>query len=78
MERKTIVKILQTAIWRDSIRENLDMATKENLKIESESLLIVTENNAIRTNYTKAKIDNMQLNSKCKLCGEKAETFNQI
>ena len=31
-----------------------------NLKRETESLLIVAQNNAIRTNYIKAKIDNTQ------------------
>ena len=30
--------------------------------------LIAAENNAIKTNYVKAKIDNMQLNNKCWLC----------
>ena len=29
------------------------------------------QNNAIRTNYIRVKIDNMQQNSKCRLCGDK-------
>ena len=52
------------------------MATKE--KKETESLLIAAQNNAIRTNYIKAKIDNAQQNSKCRLSGDKNETINQI
>ncbi len=36
-----------------------------NLKRETESLLIAAQNNAIRTNYIKAKIDNMQQLIKC-------------
>ena len=49
---------------------------KENLKRETESLLIVEQNNASKTNYIKAKIDNMQQNSKCMLWGDKVETVN--
>ena len=33
---------------------------KRNLKRETESLLIAVQNNAIRTNYVKAKIDKTQ------------------
>ena len=51
---------------------------KRNLKKETESLLIATCNNAIRTNNIKAKSDNMQQNSKCMLCGDKDETVNLI
>ena len=39
---------------------------KRNHKREIESLLMTTENNAIRTNYIKAKINNTQQNSKCR------------
>ena len=35
-----------------------------NLKRDTESLLIAVQNNAIRTNHIKAKIDYMQSNSK--------------
>ena len=38
---------------------------KGNFKRETESLLIAAYNNAIRTNYIKAKIDKTQKNSKC-------------
>ena len=51
------------------------MLRKENLKKETESLLITAQNNAIRTNYVKAKIDNMQQNNKCRLCDESDETI---
>ena len=43
---------------------------KGNLKRETEFLLIAAQNNTIRTNYVKAKIDMMQQNSICKLCGD--------
>ena len=39
---------------------------------------MAAQNNAIRTNYVKAKIDKTQQNSKCSLCGERDETINYI
>ena len=48
---------------------------KGNLNSESESLLTAAEN-AIRTNYIKAKIENMQQNSKCRFCGDRNEITN--
>ena len=40
---------------------------KNHLKKETESLLITTQNNAIRNNYIQMKIDNAQQNRKCRL-----------
>ena len=54
------------------------MAKKGNLKRETESLLIVTQSNTIRTNHSKAKIDKTQQNSRYTLCGDKHETINHI
>ena len=51
---------------------------KGNLKREMESLLIATQDNVIRTNHIKARIDKTQQNSKCRLCGDKGETINHI
>ena len=45
---------------------------------ETESLLIAAQNNAIRTNHIKARIDKTQQNSKCRLCGDRDETINHI
>ena len=49
---------------------------KVNLMSETESLIIAAENNSIRTNYLKVKIDNTQENSKCNLCFDRDETVN--
>ena len=49
-----------------------------NFKRETESLLMTTQNNAIRTNHIKARIDKMQQNSKCSLCGDRDKTNNYI
>ena len=51
---------------------------KGNFKRETESLLMAAQNNAIRTNHIKARIDKTQQNSKCRLCGDRDETINHI
>ena len=51
---------------------------KGNFKRETESLLIAAQNNAIRTNHIKARIDKAQQNSNCRLCSDRDETINQI
>ena len=51
---------------------------KGNFKRETESLLIAAQDSAIRTNHIKARIDNTQQNSKCRLCGDRDETINHI
>ena len=51
---------------------------KGNFWREIETLLITAQNNAIRTNFVKLKIDNTQRNSKCSLCRERDETINHI
>ena len=44
---------------------------KRNLKRETESLLIAAQNNTVRTNYVKVRIDKTQQNSSCRLRGER-------
>ena len=43
-----------------------------------ESLLIAAQNNAVRTNHIKARIDKTQQNSKFRICGDRDETINRI
>ena len=45
---------------------------------QTKSLLIAAQDNAIRTNHIKARIDKTQQNSKCRLCGDRDETINHI
>ena len=47
-----------------------------NFKRETEFLLIAEQNNAIRTNHIKARIDKMQQNSRCRLCGDGDQMIN--
>ena len=72
-DKKAYDMVLQ--FW---VSQDFDIAKKGNFLRETESLLIATQNNAIRTNYIKAKIDSTQQNSKYRLCGEKDETINHI
>ena len=51
---------------------------KGNPMKEIESLLIAAQNNTIRTNYIKTRLDKIRQNSKCRLCGERDETINHI
>ena len=51
---------------------------KGNLERETESLLTTAQNNAIRTNYAKAKIDLTKQNSKHRLCDDRDKTINHI
>ena len=39
---------------------------------------MTAQNNAVRTNHIKARIDKTQQNSKCRLCSERDETINYI
>ena len=61
-----------------SLGETWTWLRKRNLKRETESLLIAVQDNAIRTNHIKARIDETQQNSKCRLCGDRDETINHI
>ena len=51
---------------------------KENLNRETDSLLIAAQNNAIRTNHIKARIDKTLQNSKCWFCGHRKEMASHI
>ena len=51
---------------------------KKNPKKETETLFIAAQNNAIRSNYIKAKIDNTLKNSESTSCSDRDETVNHI
>ena len=52
------------------------VTNKENLKRETESLLISAKNNTINNNYVKTRIDKIRQSRRCRLCGDK--TINHI
>ena len=47
-------------------------------KGKPKSLLIAAQNNAIRTNYIKVRIDKAPQKSKCRLRGDRGETINHL
>ena len=51
---------------------------KGNFMRETESLLITAQDSSIRINRIKARIDKIQQNRKCRLCGDRDETINHI
>ena len=51
---------------------------KGKFKKETESPQIAAQNNAIKTNHIKTRIDKTQQNNKCRLCGDRDETINHI
>ena len=51
---------------------------KRNFKRETDSLLIAAQNNTVRTNCIKARIDKTQQNSKCRPSGDRDETINHM
>ena len=61
-----------------SWEKTLTPLRKGNLKREIVSLPITAQNNAVRTNHIKTRIDKTQQNSRCRLCGDRDETINHI
>ena len=61
-----------------SHEKTLSWLRKGNFKRETESLHIAAQNNTIRTNHSKARIDKTQQNSKCGWCGNRDEAINHI
>ena len=51
---------------------------KGDLKRETDSLLKAAQNNAIRINHIKARINKTQQNSRCIICSDRDETINHI
>ena len=67
-------------------RQTKDVISKEswkwlregNIKRETESLIFAAQEQALRTNQVKAKIDQSQVDDKCRMCGNANETINHL
>ena len=77
-EEKQIYGRFKRLLNNISHDETLACLRKGNFKRETESILIATQNNTIRTNHIKLRIDKIQQNSKCRLCGDRDEIVNHI
>ena len=54
------------------------MVKKGKLKKETEGLITAAQDQALRTNSIKNRIDKQQLSPACRLCGKRDETVSHI
>ena len=66
----------QTEDIRD--KASWDWLRKGDLKKETEGLITAAQDQSLRTNAIKAKIDKQNVSPLCRLCGEKDETVNHV
>jgi len=62
----------------NAAKETWQWMKRGSLKRETESLIIAAQDQALRTNYRKAKIEKSTNISMCRLCKEKEETVSHI
>ena len=72
-EEKQLYRRFKRLISNISHEKTWSWLRKGKRKRENESLRIAAQNNAIRTNPIKVRIDKTQENSKCTLCGDRDE-----
>ena len=77
-EEKQLYERFKQLTSNISYKKTRTWLRKGNLKRETESFLIATQNNTVRTNHIKARIDKTQQNKKCRLCGDRTETNNHM
>ena len=51
---------------------------QSDLKVQTEATICAAQEQALRTNYTKNKIDKTSENPLCRMCGERGETVQHI
>ena len=54
------------------------MAKERVLIKTTEALIMITQEQVIRTNNTNAKIDKTEENSQCRMCGKAEESVNHV
>ena len=78
MGRKTTLWMFKRLTSDISHKKTWKGIRKWNPERESESLQKAAQNNAVKTNYIKTKLDKTQQNSKCILRSERDKTINHI
>ena len=48
------------------------------LKMQTEATVCAAQDQALRANYTKSKIDKTSANTQCRMCGERGETVQHV
>ena len=51
---------------------------QSNLKVQTEATICAAQEQALRTNFTKNKIDKTSRNPSCRMCGERGETAKHV
>ena len=78
IKEKQLYRRFKRLISKISCKKTWTELRNEKLQRETESLLIATQDNSIKTQNIKARIDKTQQNSKCRLCRDREETINHI
>ena len=77
-EEKQLHGCFKRLINKISHEQTRTWLRKGNFKRKTESLLIAAQNNTIRPNHIKTRIDKTQQNTKCRLCDDRDEIINHI
>ena len=56
----------------------MELAEKADLKVETEAMLCAAQEQAIRTNYVKHKVDKTAQSPLCRICDKKSESISHI
>ena len=78
LEEKQLYGCFKRLINNILREKNLYISKKRKFKRETESLLIAVQNNTVKTNNIKVRIDKTQQNTKCRLFGDRDETNNHM
>ena len=79
LERKMLHgQFLRETDYEEAGKERWLWLRSTGIKRETESLITAAQEQAIRTNVIKAKIDKTQEESKCRMCGRVDETVNHV
>ena len=69
MYEQFVIRMLETTDGKETWK-----LRKTNLKDETEALLFTAQEQAIRTNHVKHKIDKIDELTLCRICGKKSNT----
>ena len=79
LERKMLHgQFLRETDYEEAGKERWLWLRSTGIKRETESLITAAQEQAIRTNVIKAKIDKTQEESKCRMCRRVDETVNHV
>ena len=78
MDKKQLYGHFKRQTSKISHQKTWTWLRKGHLNRETETILRAAQNNTIKTNYVKVRINKTQQNSRCRWCGDRDETINHI